>query len=69
MNSDGTSGDIGKIVSDMKEVAELGLQENPPVRFAYEALSWGAHLDLYDHRISPLFFTEKTDGNKSGTSF
>ncbi|KAJ7709005.1 putative 4-hydroxyphenylpyruvate dioxygenase [Mycena rosella] len=48
MNSEGTTGDIGKLVSDMKEVAELGLKENPPVRFAYEALSWGAHLDLWE---------------------
>ncbi|KAJ6568391.1 xylose isomerase-like protein [Mycena vulgaris] len=48
MNSDGTTGDVGKIVADMKEVAELGLKETPPVRFAYEALSWGAHFDLWE---------------------
>ncbi|KAJ7780154.1 sugar phosphate isomerase [Mycena maculata] len=48
MNSEGTTGNIAKIVSDMKELAELGLNETPPVRFAYEALSWGAHLDLWE---------------------
>ncbi|KAJ7483331.1 xylose isomerase-like protein [Mycena latifolia] len=48
MNSEGTTGDIEKIVSDLKEIAELGLKETPPVRFAYEALSWGAHIDLWE---------------------
>ncbi|KAJ6621460.1 xylose isomerase-like protein [Mycena sp. CBHHK59/15] len=48
MNSEGTTGDIEEIVSDMKEIAKLGLKEDPPVRFAYEALSWGAHLDLWE---------------------
>ncbi|KAJ7498072.1 xylose isomerase-like protein [Mycena galericulata] len=45
---EGTTGDITKIVSDMKEVAGLGLNETPPIRFAYEALSWGAHLDRWE---------------------
>ncbi|KAJ7261873.1 xylose isomerase-like protein [Mycena rebaudengoi] len=48
MNSDGTTGDMAKIVADLKQIAELGLKEDPPVRFAYEALSWGAHLDLWE---------------------
>ncbi|KAJ7066774.1 xylose isomerase-like protein [Mycena belliarum] len=48
MNSNGTTGDIENIVADLREVAELGLQETPPVRFAYEALSWGAHRDLWE---------------------
>ncbi|KAJ7147633.1 4-hydroxyphenylpyruvate dioxygenase [Mycena crocata] len=48
MNSDGRAGDRDRIVSDLKQVARLGLKENPPVRFAYEALSWGAHLDLWE---------------------
>lgn len=47
MYREGTTGNIDKIVADIKEIGELGLQETPPVRFAYEALSWGAYLDLY----------------------
>lgn len=46
MNLEGTTGDEDKIVADIKELGELGLKENPPVRFAYEALAWGAHLHL-----------------------
>lgn len=32
----------------MIEVADLGLQENPPVRFAYENLAWGTYIDTWD---------------------
>jgi 4-hydroxyphenylpyruvate dioxygenase len=46
MNLEGTAGDEDKIVADIKEIGELGLKEHPPIRFAYEALAWGAHLDL-----------------------
>jgi 4-hydroxyphenylpyruvate dioxygenase len=47
MNLEGTTGSEDKIVADIREIGELGLKENPPVRFAYEALAWGAHIDLY----------------------
>lgn len=52
MLSEGTTGDLNRIVADIKELGELGLKEDPPVRFAYEAISWGAHLDLYVQFIS-----------------
>jgi 4-hydroxyphenylpyruvate dioxygenase len=35
----GISGDMDLIVQDMTEIADLGLQESPPVRFAYENLA------------------------------
>jgi 4-hydroxyphenylpyruvate dioxygenase len=47
MHREGTTGSIDKIVADIRELGELGLKETPPVRFAYEALAWGAHLDSY----------------------
>lgn len=47
MNLEGTTGNFDKIVADIREIGELGLQEDPPIRFAYEALAWGAHLDLW----------------------
>ncbi len=46
MNLEGTTGNFDKLVADIREIGELGLKEDPPVRFAYEALAWGAHLDL-----------------------
>jgi 4-hydroxyphenylpyruvate dioxygenase len=42
------TGDRRKIVADLREVAEIGLQSHPPTRFAYEALAWGTHVDKWD---------------------
>lgn len=36
------------IVQDFQEVADMGLQQSPPIRFAYEALCWGTHIDTWD---------------------
>lgn len=45
---EGTTGDVDLIVQDMREVADLGLKEDPPIRFAYENLAWGTHVDTWD---------------------
>ncbi|EXJ78922.1 hypothetical protein A1O3_08422 [Capronia epimyces CBS 606.96] len=44
----GISGDLDLIVRDMIEVADLGLKEDPPVRFAYENLAWGTYVDTWE---------------------
>lgn len=44
----GVTGDLAVIVSDMVEVADLGLKETPPVRFAYENLAWGRFVDTWE---------------------
>ena len=44
-----TTGDEGKIIDDLREVADLGAKEDPPIRFAYEAISWGAHVNTWQH--------------------
>ncbi|KAI1393062.1 xylose isomerase-like TIM barrel [Hypoxylon trugodes] len=36
-------------IEDLKEVADLGLRQNPPIRFTYEALCWGTRCDLWEH--------------------
>jgi 4-hydroxyphenylpyruvate dioxygenase len=36
------------IVQDFREVADLGLKQTPPIRFAYEALCWGTHISTWD---------------------
>lgn len=36
------------IISDFREVADLGLQQSPPIRFAHEALCWGTHTNTWD---------------------
>jgi len=42
------SGDRSLIVSDLRELADMGLQHTPPVRFAYESLSWGTYVDTWE---------------------
>ncbi|KAL6242234.1 hypothetical protein RBB50_010782 [Rhinocladiella similis] len=45
---DGTTGDIDRIVDDLTLAAEMGSQRSPPIRFAYEAISWGNHVDMWE---------------------
>ncbi|KAF2165829.1 hypothetical protein M409DRAFT_24116 [Zasmidium cellare ATCC 36951] len=40
------SGDLDLITQDMVEVADLGAPEG--IEFAYEALCWGTHVDLWE---------------------
>ncbi|KAK8149587.1 hypothetical protein G3M48_006471 [Beauveria asiatica] len=35
-------------IQDLRQVADLGLAECPPIRFAYEALAWGTHCDTWE---------------------
>jgi 4-hydroxyphenylpyruvate dioxygenase len=40
--------DLDLIVSDLREVADMGLRANPPVRFAYESLCWSTRVDTWE---------------------
>lgn len=33
----------------MRELAQLGLEQNPPIRIAFEALCWGSHVYTWQH--------------------
>ncbi|GAA5826942.1 hypothetical protein JCM11251_002172 [Rhodosporidiobolus azoricus] len=37
---DGVTGKEEKVLADLREIADLGLQQDPPIRFAYEAMCW-----------------------------
>ncbi|PYI25156.1 4-hydroxyphenylpyruvate dioxygenase [Aspergillus indologenus CBS 114.80] len=43
-----TTGNLGVIIADMVELAELGLRESPVIRFAYENLAWGTHVATWE---------------------
>lgn len=43
---DQVSGDLDFITEDMREVADLGAPDG--IEFAYEALSWGTHVDIWE---------------------
>lgn len=36
------------IVSDLREIADMGLQQTPVIRFAYESLCWGTYVDKWE---------------------
>ncbi|KAF2148488.1 xylose isomerase-like protein [Myriangium duriaei CBS 260.36] len=40
--------DIEVIVSDLRQVADLGLAQDPPIRFAYENICWGTRIDTWE---------------------
>lgn len=43
-----TTGDFGTICADLREIAQIGMKESLPIRFAYEAVSWGTHIDVWE---------------------
>ncbi|KAF2761289.1 putative dehydroshikimate dehydratase [Pseudovirgaria hyperparasitica] len=40
--------DLDVIVADLVEVADLGADVSPPIRFSYESLAWGTYIDTWD---------------------
>ncbi|KAI1652558.1 xylose isomerase-like protein [Daldinia decipiens] len=42
------SDDARIAVADLKKVADMGLAQQPPIRFVYEALCWGTRCDLWE---------------------
>jgi 4-hydroxyphenylpyruvate dioxygenase len=48
LSKDEIDGDVELIVRDLREVANMGMQEQPVVRFAYESLAWGTYADTWE---------------------
>lgn len=42
------TGDFNVIADDLRQLADLGLKEEPRVRFAYENLCWSTHVDTWE---------------------
>jgi 4-hydroxyphenylpyruvate dioxygenase len=42
------TGDLDAVVKDLQEVADLGLAQTPPVKFAYENLCWSTYFDTWE---------------------
>ncbi|KAG7284072.1 3-dehydroshikimate dehydratase [Staphylotrichum longicolle] len=40
--------DLALIVSDLRKIADLGLRQNPPIRFAYESLCWSTRVNTWE---------------------
>lgn len=48
LDSTAITGDREVIVSDLREIAELGIREDPTMRFAYESLAWGTYTNTWE---------------------
>ena len=42
------SGDMELVVQDLRQIADMGLQESPAIRFAYENLCWSTYFDTWE---------------------
>ena len=45
--NEGTTGDIDIITKDLIELADTGLKQAETIRFAYEGVAWGTHIDTW----------------------
>jgi 4-hydroxyphenylpyruvate dioxygenase len=42
------TGDLDIVVADLQEVADMGLKEEPTIKFAYENLCWSTYFDTWE---------------------
>jgi 4-hydroxyphenylpyruvate dioxygenase len=42
------SDDLDLIAADLREAADFGAAAYPPIRFCYESLCWGTHVDVWE---------------------
>ncbi|KAK0110673.1 hypothetical protein ONS96_002275 [Cadophora gregata f. sp. sojae] len=47
LGKDKTTGDLDVVVGDLRKVADMGLQESPVIKFAYEDLCWSTYFDTW----------------------
>ncbi|KZT38243.1 xylose isomerase-like protein [Sistotremastrum suecicum HHB10207 ss-3] len=48
-NDRNITSDFRTMADDLQELADLGAQEDPPLRFAYEMWAWGTHVNTWKH--------------------
>ncbi|KAH7409321.1 3-dehydroshikimate dehydratase-like protein [Cadophora sp. MPI-SDFR-AT-0126] len=47
LGRDKITGDLDVVAGDLREVADMGLQESPVIKFAYEDLCWSTYFDTW----------------------
>jgi 4-hydroxyphenylpyruvate dioxygenase len=48
LGNEETTGDLEVVVRDLQQAADMGLQESPVIKFAYENLCWSTHFDTWE---------------------
>lgn len=46
--TEGVTGDMDVILRDLREIADIGARQSPPIRFAYENLCFGTFNDTWE---------------------
>lgn len=46
--TEGMTGDLEVVARDLRELADMGAEQSPPFRFAYENLCWGTYNDTWE---------------------
>ena len=57
------TGDLDVVIRDLREVADMGAQQSPVIRFAYENLCWSTYFDTWDKAYE---LVEKVDRDNFG---
>lgn len=48
LGKDEITADMDMVVKDLRQVADMGLQETPVIKFAYENLCWSTYFDTWE---------------------
>lgn len=48
LGRDEITGDMAVVVADLRQIADMGLQETPVIKFAYENLCWSTYFDTWE---------------------
>lgn len=63
LTRDQISGDLDLVVKDLQEVADIGLKQEPVIKFAYENLCWSTYFDTWEQGWE---IVEKVDRDNFG---
>ncbi|KPI35624.1 3-dehydroshikimate dehydratase [Cyphellophora attinorum] len=59
--TEGTTGDVDVVTADLLEMAEIGLQQSPIIRFALEAVAWGTWFDTWEQAWELIQRVDRTN--------
>lgn len=48
LSNEECTSDRSQVTADLRQAAQMGAEQSPPIRFAYEALCWGTHINTWD---------------------
>jgi 4-hydroxyphenylpyruvate dioxygenase len=46
--TEGITNDRRSLVADLQQIADMGMAQDPPVKFVYEAMAWGRFIETWE---------------------